>query len=168
MAISMYSASVPLFRQLLDSLSAVLDKGEAFAAAKKIDETVLTGWRLAADMLPMRRQVQIASDTAKGAAARLAGVEIPSFADDETNFAELKARVARTIDFLGTIRPEQIDGSEEREIVLKMRTRELTFTGQRYLLHWAIPNFTFHCTTAYDILRLNGVEIGKAGFIGQF
>jgi uncharacterized protein len=95
-------------------------------------------------------------------------VEIPSFADDETNFAELKARVARTIDFLGTIRPEQIDGSEEREIVLKMRTRELTFTGQRYLLHWAIPNFTFHCTTAYDILRLNGVEIGKADFIGQF
>lgn len=162
----MYQASVPLFQQLLGALSGVLDKGAAFCAAKQIDPSVLVNARLAPDMFPLTRQVQAATDNAKGCIARLAGVEVPVHEDTETNFDELKARIARTRAFIDAFTPAQIDGSEDREIVLKMRSGVLTFTGQRYLIGFVIPNFAFHCTTAYDILRHNGVEVGKRDFLG--
>lgn len=166
MPISMHGASVPLFTQLLNALSGVLDKGAAFAEARKVDPAVLLGSRLAPDMLTLTRQVQIASDTSKACVARLAGVETPKYEDTEASFDELKARIAKTVAFFDTVTPAQIDGSEEREITIKLPSRELTFTGQGYLVNWAIPNFTFHCATAYDILRNNGVEIGKRDFLG--
>ena len=166
MAISMHGASVPLFTQMLNALSGVLDKGAAFAAAKKVEPAVLLGSRLAPDMLTLTRQVQIASDTSKACVARLAGVEAPKYEDTEASFDDLKARIAKTVAFLDTVTTAQIDGSEEREITLKFPSRELKFTGQRYLVNWAIPNFTFHCTTAFAILRHNGVEIGKQDFLG--
>ncbi len=166
MAISMYGASVPLFTQMLNALSGVLDKGAAFAAARKVDPAVLLGSRLAPDMLALTRQVQIASDTSKACVARLAGIEAPKYEDTEATFDELKARIAKTVAFFGTVTAAQVDGGEEREITLKFPSRELKFTGQRYLLNWAIPNFTFHCATAYAILRHNGVEIGKQDFLG--
>lgn len=166
MTISMYAASVPLFRQMLEALAKVLDKGAAHAEARKIDPAVLLQSRLAPDMFPLARQVQTASDLAKGGAARLAGVEIPKFADEEKTFPELADRIARTLGFLNTIRPEQIDGSEDRDITLAMRAGEMHFKGERYLLGFVIPNVVFHCTTAYLILRHNGVELGKRDFIG--
>ncbi|MBU6497912.1 MAG: DUF1993 domain-containing protein [Rhodospirillales bacterium] len=168
MSISMYSASVPMMKTLLGALSAVLDKGAAFAEAKKFDSTVLVNDRLAPDMLPLSKQVQIATDMAKGGAARLAGVEIPVFADDETTIDQLKARIAKTLAFLDGLTPAQIDGSEEKEITLKMRAGDVTFKGQRYLTGFVIPNLVFHCATAYDILRHNGVEIGKRDFLGAY
>ena len=167
MAISMYQASAPRFVNLLKNLSGILDKAQAHAEAKKIDPRVLTAYRLFPDMFPMARQVQVACDTAKGAVARLAGVEVPKHEDTEQTFADLKARIAKTIDFIGTIKPAQIDGSEDREIVLKLASRELRFTGMQYLLGFAHPNFYFHVTTAYDILRHNGVELGKRDYIGN-
>ncbi len=166
MPISMYGASVPLFTQMLEALSGVLDKGAAFAASKKVDPAVLLGSRLAPDMLTLARQVQIASDTSKACVARLAGIEAPKYEDNEASFDELKARIAKTIAFFGTVAAPQIDGAEEREITLKFPSRELKFTGQNYLLKWAIPNFTFHCATAFAILRHNGVDIGKQDFLG--
>ena len=166
MTISMYSASVPPLRRYLTALSAVLGKGAAFAEAKKIEQSVLLQSRLAPDMLPLARQVQIATDQAKGGAARLAGIESPKFADDETTFAQLQDRLARTVEFLSSLTPAQIDGSEGRDIVLAMRVGEVRFTGQDYLLNFVLPNVLFHCTTAYDILRHNGVELGKRDFIG--
>jgi len=168
MTLSMYQASVPLFRQLLGALSGVLDKGAAFAEAKSMDPSVLVDDRLAPDMFPLARQVQIASDMAKGCVARLACAEVPAWEDTETTFGELKARIAKTLAFIEGFTPAQIDGSEDREIVLKMRTGEMTFTGQRYLIGFVIPNVTFHCTAAYCILRKNGVEIGKRDFLGAF
>ena len=168
MPISMYEASVPLFNQMLGALSGLLDKAAAFAEAKKIDPAVLLTDRLAPDMFPLTRQVQIACDMAKRCAAHLAGVEAPAYADDETTIDELKARIAKTVAFLATLTPAQIDGSEERPITLKMRSGEMSFTGQRYLLRWMIPNFTFHCTTSYNILRHNGIEIGKRDFVGAY
>lgn len=167
MKISMYQASVPVFIRMLNNLAAVLGKGEAYAEAKKIDPTVLTGSRLYPDMFPLSRQVQIATDNAKGPAARLAGVEVPKFEDNEKTFAELRARIQKTVEFLQTLKPEQIDGSEDRTITLPMRTKTLTFQGMPYLLNFALPNFYFHVTTAYDILRHNGVEIGKQDFLGS-
>jgi hypothetical protein len=166
MSISMYSASVPLFKTLLGALSAVLDKGAAFAAAKQFDPAVLVNARLAPDMFPLSRQVQIATGMATGGAARLAGVDVPSFEDTEKTFDELKARIANAIAFIDSVKPEQIDGSEERAVVLKMRAGDLNFTGQSYLIGFVIPNFVFHCATAYDILRHNGVDIGKRDFLG--
>jgi hypothetical protein len=168
MALSMYAASVPLFKQMFGSMTAVLDKGAAYAAAKSVDEKVLVGARLAWDMLPLSKQVQIASDQAKGAVARLAGLDIPGYADDETTIEDLKARIAKTVAFIDAVKPEQINGSEDRAIILKLRAGEQHFTGERYLIGWAIPQFMFHCATAYDILRHNGVEIGKRDFIGAF
>jgi len=168
MAMSMYNASVPLFKTLLGALSNVLDKGAAFAKAKNIDESVLVNARLAPDMLALARQVQIATDQAKGGVARLAGLEVPAYEDNETTIDQLKARIAKTLDFVGSVKQSQIDGSEDREIVLKMRTGDMKFTGQRYLTGFVIPNFTFHCTTAYNILRHNGVDIGKRDFLGDF
>ena len=167
MTLSMYSASVPLFRRSLTALGAVLGKGATFAEAKKIDPAVLLQSRLAPDMFPLVRQVQSASDGVKGCVARLAGAEVPSWADDESSFAQLRERVARTVAFVESFPAAQIDGSEERDIVLKMRSGDVHFTGQSYLLGFAIPNVLFHCTTAYAILRHNGVELGKRDFLGS-
>ena len=166
MPISMYQASAPRFANALKNLSAILDKTQAHADARKIDPAVLLASRLYPDMLPLLRQVQIASDNAKGAVARLAGVEIPKYDDTEETIADLKARLAKTIDFVSSIKPAQIDGSEEKDIHLKLGPREVDWKGMQYLLGFALPNFYFHVVTAYDILRHNGVEIGKRDFIG--
>ena len=167
MNISMYQASAPRFANILTNLSAILDKAQAHAETRKIDPAVLLGCRLFPDMFPLTRQVQIASDTAKGAVARLAGADIPKYEDTEQTFAELKARIAKTIEFVRSFKSAQLDGSEEREIVLKLGGREVRFTGMQYLLGHATPNFYFHVTTAYDILRHNGVELGKRDYIGN-
>jgi hypothetical protein len=166
MAISMYQASAPRFVNTLKNLSVILDKAQAHADAKKIDPRVLTAARLYPDMFPMSRQVQSACDTAKGAVARLAGVEVPVHDDTEQTLEDLKARIAKTIAFINTIKPAQVDGSEDREVVLKFRSGEVKFKGMQYLLGQALPNFYFHATTAYDILRHNGVEVGKRDYIG--
>ena len=166
MAISMYQASVPALQRTLKALDAILDKAVAYAAERKIDPDVLTSARLAPDMFTLARQIQLATDHAKGCPARLAGVTVPSFADTEKTFPELKARIHKTLDFIGGLKPEQIDGSEGRDISLKAGPRELNFKGQDYLVFFALPNFYFHATTAYDILRHNGVPIGKLDFMG--
>jgi hypothetical protein len=167
MKISMYQASAPRFANALKNLSAILDKAQAHAEAKKIDPSVLGSLRLIADMFPLSRQVQIACDTAKGAVARLAGVDIPKHEDTEQTIAELKGRIAKTLDFLGSVPAAKIDGSEDREVVLKMRSGEQKYAGLQYLMGHAWPNFFFHVTTAYNILRANGIELGKRDFIGQ-
>ena len=167
MALSMHAASVPVFRQLLASLADLLGKAEAHATEKKIDPAVLLQTRLFPDMFPLVRQVQIASDLAKGCAARLGQVDIPSYADDETSFEALQQRIGRTIDFIDSVDAAAIDASEDAPIVLKLREREVTFTGKTYLLAWVLPNFYFHAATAYDILRHNGLEIGKKDFLGE-
>jgi hypothetical protein len=167
MTISMYKASVPIFMQFLTSLSAVLDKAAAFAEAKKIDPSVLLNSRLAPDMFPLVRQVRAATDHAINACGRLAGVELPTFANTEASIPELKDRIAEAIGFLRGLEPKQIDGREDIEIKITFpsgATRE--FTGQSLLLNNSLPNFYFHCTTAYDILRHCGVELGKRDFIG--
>jgi hypothetical protein len=165
MTITMYQASIPAFQRALAALDAILDKAAAYAEERKIDPAVLTSARLAPDMHPLNRQVQLLSDTAKGACARLAGLPVPSFADTEMTFPELKERIARTLDFIASVTPDQIDGSEAREITLKAGARELSFVGQDYLVFFALPNFYFHVTTAYAILRHNGVPIGKRDFL---
>lgn len=166
MTISMYQASAPRFINILNNLSAILDKTQAHAEAKKIDPLVLTGFRLHPNMLALTRQVQIASDTAKGAVARLAGVDIPKYEDTEKTFEELKARIAKTVAFIQTIKPAQLDGTEDRDIVLPVGATERRFKGMQYLLGWALPNFYFHVVTTYDILRHCGVEIGKMDYLG--
>jgi hypothetical protein len=168
MALGMYAASVPMLKTLLNALSNVLDKGAAFAEAKKIDQTVLTSDRLAPDMFALSRQVQVATDMAKGGVARLAGVEVPAYEDTETTFEQLKARIAKTVAFIDSFTPAQIDGSEDKTVVLKMRSGDVSFTGQRYLIGFVIPNVTFHCATAYNILRHNGVDVGKKDFLGAY
>jgi uncharacterized protein len=165
MSLSMYQASVPVFQRTLGALDKILDKAAAYAAERKIDPAVLLSARLYPDMFPLTRQVQIATDHAKGASARLAGAAVPSFEDNEKTFADLKARIGKTLDFVGTFRPAQIDGSEGRDISLKAGPRELTFKGQDYLLFFALPNFYFHAATAFGILRHNGVSIGKLDFL---
>jgi len=167
MTISMYQASAPRFANMLRNLAALIEKADAHCAAKKIDPAAITAFRLYPDMFPFTRQVQIACDTAKGAVARLAGVEIPKHDDVEQTFAELKSRIAKTLDFVESVPAAKIEGSEEKEIVLAMRSGERRFKGMQYLLGHAYPNFYFHITTAYNILRHNGVEIGKADFIGK-
>ena len=167
MKISMYQASAPRFANALTNLSAILDKAQAHAEAKKLDPAVLGGLRLIADMFPLSRQVQVACDTAKGAVARLAGVEIPKHEDTEQTIPELKARIAKALDFVGSVPAAKIDGSEEREVVLKLRGQDVKLTGLQYLFGHAWPNFYFHLTTAYNILRANGVEIGKRDYIGN-
>lgn len=166
MTISMYQASVPVFVRALKNLSANLDKGHAHAMARKIDPSVLINMRLAPDMLPLARQVQIATDGARGLTARLAGVERPAYEDNETTFEELQARIAKTIAFLETFKPAQIDGTEEKSVTLPVGGKDRTFRGQAYLLQFAIPNVFFHATTAYAILRHAGVELGKPDFLG--
>ena len=166
MTISMYQTSAPRFVHMLKNLSAILDKAQAHADAKKIDVLALTSFRLYPDMLPMTRQVQIACDSAKGAMARLSGVEAPKHEDTEKTFAELKDRIAKTIAFIETIKPAQVDGTEEKDITLKIGGNDMTFKGMPYLLGFAYPNFYFHIATAYNMLRHNGVELGKKDFLG--
>jgi len=166
MHISMYEASIPLFVHSLRNLRAILEKGAAHAEAKRFDSSVLANSRLFPDMLPLINQIQIASDAAKGAAARLAAVDAPKFEDDEKTFPELLARIDKTVDYLQSFKPEQFEGSEELTITIKTRNNSFSFPGLLYLRHWAIPNFFFHMTTAYNLLRHNGVELGKADFLG--
>lgn len=166
MSISMYQASVPVFVQFLKGLSGVLDKAEAHCTAKKCDPSAMTSARLIADMFPLTRQVQIATDFAKGVTARLAGAEVPSWEDNEKTFADLKARIAKAIAFVESFKPAQIDGSEGREISLKVGGNPMVFKGQQYLLMFGMPNFYFHTAAAYSILRANGVDIGKRDFMG--
>lgn len=167
MTLSMYQASVPVFIQGLTGLGGVIDKAAAHAAERKIDPSALLQARLYPDMFPFTRQVQIATDFAKGGAARLAGAEFPAYEDSETSFEELKARVEKTIAFLRTLEAGAVDGSEERDITLVRRGETSTVKGQAYLLEQAMPNFYFHLTTAYAILRHNGVEVGKRNFLGS-
>ena len=166
MTLSMYQASAPCFTHMLKNLSAILAKAQAHCEARKIDPLVLTASRLYPNMFPMSRQVQIACDAAKGAVARLASIEPPKHEDTEKTFEELQARIAKTLDFIGSVKPAQIDGSEEKAIVIKLPNRELNFKGEQFLQAFAMPNFYFHVTTAYDILRHNGVELGKSDFLG--
>lgn len=166
MSISMYQASAPRFANTLHNLSAILDKAQAHCEARKIDPVLLAAWRLTPDMFPLSRQVQIACDSAKGAMARLAGVENPKHDDTEKDFAELKARIAKTADFVRGFKPAQLEGTEDKDIVLRLQGRDVTFKGMQYLLGFALPNFYFHVTTAYAILRQNGVDLGKRDFIG--
>jgi len=166
MTMSMYRASVPIFVQILPALSAVLDKAAAHAAAKKIDPQVFIDSRLYPDMFPLSRQIQIATDFAKGACARLAGVEPPKYADTERSFDDLKARIAKTVDFIKEFKPAQIDGSEERDISLVLGGQPQKFKGENYLTGLVLPNFFFHVTTTYALLRQGGVEIGKVDYLG--
>lgn len=162
----MYQASVPVLVHALGCLRAILEKGAAHAEAKKIDPAVLLAGRLFPDMLPLIRQVQIASDNAKGGAARLAGFEPPKYDDTETSFAELIARLDKTIAFINSVTPAQIDGGQEKSITLTFPSKTYSFKGQAYLQKFVIPNVYFHITTGYNILRHNGVELGKADFLG--
>jgi uncharacterized protein len=166
MEISMYRLSVPVFDRYLSNLSAILDKGAAYAAEKKVDETVLTGMRLFPDMFPLSRQVQIAGDFTKGPCARLAGVEVPKYEDTEKTFAELQARLKKTQDFIKSLKPEQFEGSEKRIITIPIRGVNTEFVGLPYLTAYAFPHFYFHLTTAYNVLRHAGVPVGKTDFIG--
>ena len=165
MSLSMYTATVPPFRSMLKNLSAVIAKAEAHCEAKKIDPSAFLTSRLYPDMLPFTSQVQIATDNAKGAAARLAGVEIPKFEDNEKTFPELQARLDKTIAFLDTLTEAQFEGAEDRDIVLQLRDRKQEFKGATYLLQFANPNVYFHVTTAYALLRHGGVEIGKKDYL---
>ena len=167
MALSMYDFSIPVLKQSLGSLAAILRKAADHAESRKIDPAAFIGARLFPDMFALAKQVQIATDQAKGCAARLAGIDIPSFEDNETTFGELQARIEKTIAFLDSVKAQQINGSETRHIVLQLRERTVEFKGQDYLLKWVMPNFYFHVTTAYNILRHNGVDIGKRDFLGS-
>lgn len=165
--ISMYSASVPAFTRMLGNLRAILEKGAAHAAARKFDPAVLVNGRLAPDMFALARQVQIATDAVKGCVSRLAGVEIPKYEDTEATLPDLIARLDKTIAYVKTFKPAQIDGTEEKAIVIKSPRGDLNFNGQQYLVHFVLPNLYFHVTTAYNILRHNGVEIGKQDYLGS-
>ncbi|QAU24977.1 DUF1993 domain-containing protein [Dyella sp. M7H15-1] len=167
MSISMYQVAIPVFLRALNNLHHVLKLGQTHAKHKNVDDSVMLQTRLIPDMLPLVKQVQIATDMAKNGAARLAGVDPLKFEDNETSFEELYSRIERAIDYIKSFKPEQIDGSETRAITIKTRNNELSFEGQAYLLHFVIPNLFFHCTTAYDILRVAGAGIGKEDYIGK-
>ena len=165
----MYKTSVPVFKQLLNSLSAILTKAEAYATEKKFEPRVLLEARLFPDMFPLIRQVQVATDFAKSVSARLADIEVPTYDDNEQTFADLQARISKTLSFIENLTPEQFEGSETREIVLRPGTpKEKKLIGQTYLINYGLPQFFFHVTTAYTILRHNGLEIGKGDFMGTF
>jgi len=166
-SINMYQASVPIILRALTNLKGILSKAEAWAEEKKVDEKVVLNARLALDMLPFSKQIQLVSDTAKGGAARLGGADNPSYADDETSFAELHQRLQKTIDFVKSVDPKGFEGSETRDIVLKFPSRTIEFKGLDYLTGFVIPNMFFHVTTAYAILRHSGVPLGKADFLGN-
>ena len=163
--LSMFDAAILPLIHTLKSLSHILKKGEEYADAKKIEHSVLLNARLFPDMYPLTRQVQIATVMSKGAAARLAGVEIPKYEDDETTFEQLQARIAKTIAFIESVTPAQLSNAETRDITIMVRKIELKFTGQEYLLKWVMPNVYFHVTTTYNILRHNGVDLGKPDFL---
>ena len=166
MTISMSSASLPVFRSMLGNLSHILDKAVAHAEAKKFDPSVLLQYRLAPDMLPFTRQIQIACDGAKNGVARISGVEAPRFEDTETTFAQLKDRIRKTLDYLGTVPADRLDGTEDKEITFPAgRDTTRTMAAEAYLKHWVLANFFFHITMAYAILRHNGVELGKADYL---
>ena len=167
MTVSMYQASVPQFKKMLGNLSAILKTAEAYSNSKKIDEKVMLDSRLFLNMFGLTRQVQIACDQVKNGLARLAGVEAPKIADQESSFAELQERITKTISFMDTLSPEQLDGSTHKEIKFSIGEWKFEFIGDQYLLTWIIPNFYFHITTAYNILRHGGVEIGKMDFLGS-
>lgn len=166
MSFSIHRASIPVLVRGFESLSHVLRKGEAFAAEQGIAPEVLLQAQLAPDMYNLIRQVQLASDSAKGCAARLAGIENPSFADTEASFADLHARIAKTVDFLKGVSESQLNGAEARTVTLKLRGREVHFSGTDYLLNFALPNYFFHVTTAYDLLRHKGVPLTKPDYLG--
>jgi hypothetical protein len=168
MTFSMYSASAPVFKQVLNSLSAIIDKAEAHAVEKKIEPAALLQARLFPDMFAFVRQVQVAADFAKGACARLAGVDVPKYDDNEQSFADLKARIAKTVAFIDSVPQDGIEASAQRDITTGTGEKAKQWKGQTYLMHYALPHFFFHATTAYDILRHNGIEIGKKDFIGSF
>ncbi len=169
MSISMHAASVPVFTQMLGSLSTLLHKAESHAEQRKIDADALLQARLFPDMFPLRRQVQIACDFARGVSARLAGVEVPASPDTEKSFADLQALIDKTLSFIGSLSPSQFDKSELREIVTRPGTpKEKRFNGQAYLLSYGLPQFFFHVTTAYALLRHNGLELGKGDYMGKF
>jgi len=167
MSLSMYQASVPVFIRALKNLTVVLQKGEAFAKARKIEPEVLINDRLAPDMFTLARQIQIATDVARRGVARLAGVEPQKFEDKEKTFADLYDRINRTIAYLESFRPPQIDGTEDKQISFEIRGNKVNFTGKEVLLNFSIPNVFFHTTVTYAILRHNGVEIGKSDFLGN-
>lgn len=167
MSLTMYQASIPAFIRMLENLSAILDKAAAHAEAKSIDPTIFVNARLAPDMYPLSRQIQIATDIVKGCAARLSGIEVPSYEDNETTFAELKARIVKTMDFLQSVSEDHINSSEEREIILKIHSKDIKFLAQSYLFNFVIPNFYFHVTATYAILRHNGVDLGKMDYMGD-
>lgn len=166
MSISMYQISVPVFTRMLTNLIAIIEKAAAHCEEKKIDPAVLINYRLYPDMFAFARQIQIATDAAKNGAAYLAGAEPPKFDNTEQTFPELVERVKKTIAFVNTFQPEQIDGTEEKDVVIKRGETTVTYKGQAYLLNRVLPNFFFHITTAYDILRHNGVELGKKDYLG--
>ncbi|MDX2220046.1 MAG: DUF1993 domain-containing protein [Burkholderiales bacterium] len=166
MTVSLYRITVPAFEHTLGCLKDILRKAEDHAAAKKIDPSVLLNARLYPDMFALTRQVQIATDVAKGACARISGQEIPKYEDNETSFAELQARINKTLAYIGSFEPKDIDGQEERDIVIMPGGVERKFKGERYIVNWAIPNFYFHVMAAYCILRENGVEVGKMDYLG--
>lgn len=168
MSLTMYDASVPVFRQILTSLSDILTKAETHATERKIEPNALLQARLFPDMFALSRQIQIAADFAKGACARLAGVEVPKYEDTEQSFADLRARLGKTIAFIDSLPKAQIVGSEAREVQTSAGPNSKTFSGQVYLTHYALPQFFFHATTAYAVLRHNGVDVGKRDFIGKF
>jgi hypothetical protein len=166
MSIAVHAITLDVFVASLGNLAKILDKATAFAEAKKLDAGVIENLRLAPDMLSFTKQIQLACDFAKNSTARLAGIEAPKFEDNETKLAQLQARVAATLEWLGTVRPEQLDGGETRKITLPLRTRTLELDGLTFIRKWALPNFFFHVTTAYALLREAGVEIGKQDYLG--
>ena len=167
MSLSMYRASAPVFIRVLNNLAAILEKAAAHAEARKIEPTALLGARLFPDMFPLSRQVQLATDSANGGAARLAGVDVPVYENTETTFADLVARVRKTVAFLETIKPEQIDGTEDKTVSWQTRSSTKSMQGLPFLTNHTLPNVFFHVTTAYNILRHNGVELGKMDFLGR-
>lgn len=167
MSLSMYDASMPAITQTLQALSGILDKAQAHAEARKIDPAVLLATRLIPDMFPLSRQIQIACDFAKGTMARLAGVEVPSYADNETTIPEMKARIEKTLAFIGSLDKAAVEASADRDITFKAGNREMHFKGKPYLVGFALPNFYFHVSMAYAILRASGVELGKSDFMGM-
>ena len=167
MKLSMYEACVPTISRALENLAVVLEKSAAQLEAKKIDQAVLVSARLFPDMFPLAKQVQIASDISKGGSARLAQVEPPAYEDNEASFAELAQRCRKTVEFLKTLKPQQFEGAEDRTVSWKTRTAEKSMQGTPYLFNHVLPNVFFHTTTAYDILRHNGVELGKQDFLGR-
>jgi len=166
MSLSIYQASVPAFQKMLGNVKVILKKAEDHAALKKIDPSVFLRARLAPDMFDLTRQVQITADIAKGACARMAGIEIPTYEDNETTFAELYARIDKTLDYIATFTPPQIDGKETTDITITPGGKAFTFKGDEYLVNWAMPNFYFHVMASYAILRHHGVDVGKMDYLG--